>query len=256
MRPVGVVKGSQRGQRTIGRHLKDCPITAASCRPRKSCRINCHHCLASAPHTDVPRWRCIEKKSAWSTCHWSSLGTPFAWSFRRNCHRCPTSAPPLESPPAAAAERNQRGQRAIGRHLEHRPSIGTTARGSRAVEIAIIAQRQRGLRRRSIGAAERHQRGQRTICRHFEHRSKPRCWLLLRRSRAVEITIIAQRQGSLRNRPIGAVERHQRGQRTIGRHFEHRPIIDAATALRKSCRRNCRPCPASAPHTDTPHCCR
>ena len=73
---------------------------------------------------------------------------------------------------------------------------------SRAVEIAVIAQRQGRLRIRPVGAVEGNQRGQRAIGRHFEHRPMnqllpPPC------SRAVEIAVIAQRQRGIRIRPIG-----------------------------------------------------
>ena len=47
------------------------------------------------------------------------------------------------------------GQRAIGRHHEHRPIIvATAAARSRAVEITVTAQRQCGFRIHPVGAVE------------------------------------------------------------------------------------------------------
>ena len=107
--------------------------------------------------------------------------------------------------PVGGIERNQRGQRAVGRYSEHRPIVVAATSNSRAVEITVGAQRQRGHWIRSIVIVERNQRGQRAVGRHFEHR--PIVVATARFCCAVEIAVGSQCQrGHYWIRSIGAVE--------------------------------------------------
>src|SRR5437867_9801915 len=103
--------------------------------------------------------------------------------------------------PAGIVEMNQRGQRALRSDLENRTVTAVAAIGSRAVEIAVVAQRQAIGWTRPAVEVEVNERGQGAVGRYAKHR--PLVSAASLDGRAVKIAVLAQRQ-ACRARPAAA----------------------------------------------------